>query len=76
MELAPRASRPEGLRRMTEPEDCEGEPLGHDGPASEGWHMCTPYNGGHNWTSPYRLRMDWVIRCNKCCEVRPSWINK
>lgn len=43
-----------------------GGPDFEDGPVGDGFHQCTPYNGGHNWTSPYRERLDWIQFCTKC----------
>jgi hypothetical protein len=48
------------------------EPFGEDGPVEEGFHQCTPFNGGHNWTTPFRERLESVVRCNKCCKVVPA----
>lgn len=53
-------------------EDYEDEPYYEDGPVEDGFHPCTPFNGGHALTTPYRVRMEWVVRCNKCCQVWES----
>ncbi|TES73977.1 hypothetical protein E2P84_20445 [Burkholderia cepacia] len=37
-----------------------------DGPSTDGFHGCSPMNGGHKWSSPYRERMDWAQHCTKC----------
>ena len=37
-----------------------------DGPVEDGFNQCTPYNGGHDFCLPYRKRLSWVQRCNKC----------
>jgi hypothetical protein len=39
-----------------------------DGAVADGFHQCTPHNGGHDWTSPYRGRLDWIRHCTKCAE--------
>ncbi len=49
-----------------EQEGLENEPFGEDGPTEEGFHKCTPFNGGHSFSMPYRKDMSWVARCNKC----------
>lgn len=47
-----------------------------DGPTEDGFHQCTPYNGGHSWCMPYQEHMEWIIRCNKCGLKDPAPTDK
>lgn len=62
----------EAYNKLAEMQAHIGEPFGEDGPVEDGFSSCTPFNGGHNFCNPYREKLDWVKRCNKCGAKEPA----